>query len=346
LLVLVLAGSVALALRAQPPKTDLPAINVNNAKLVATSPEMPGPLHCLAFHDDKGLLVAGCEDGTLRLWKAAEGKEPIDKDARGDAVKAHDRAVTAVAAAGTTLASASTDGKVLLWGLPPDKPMHTLKAAAAVRALAVSRDGKILASAGDDNAVQLYDPAAGKPTRKLTGPGDWLLAVALSPDGKIVAAGGQDSKLWAWDAGIGNKLFEVPAHAPVPPKAPVETNVVSALAFSPDGKQIAVGGSDSRVYLFQATDGKFVRQLQGHTGTVTALVYHPAGAVLISASKDRTVRLWGAQAGNPLKVLTGHDAWVQGIALARKGTKLLSAGADRTVRLWDLGAPLPGPKNK
>jgi WD40 repeat protein len=348
LLTLALAGTVVLVVGAQQPaKPDLPPINVNNARLVAASAEQPGPLTGVVFHDDKGLLVAGCEDGTLRLWKAAPDKEPLDKDARGEAIKAHERVVTAVAIGGTTLVTGSTDGQVRLWNLPPDKPTQTIKAAAAVRAVAVSADGKVLASGGDDNAVQLYD-GAGKPTRKLTGPGDWVLAVALSPDGKTVAAGGHDGKLWAWDTSNGNKRFEVPAQAPAPAKTPAaQTNVVAALAFSPDGKQIALGGSDGRVHLFGASDGKFLRQLQGHTSGVTALLYHPAGAVLISASKDRTIRLWNPQAGNPLRApLEGHTAWVQGLALARKGTKLFSASADRTVRLWDLGAPPPKPNPK
>ena len=349
LLTLPLAALLVLAVRAQPPKPNFPPLNVNIAKLVVASPEVGSPLTCVVFHEGKGVLVAGAEDGNLRTWTVAQGKEIIDKDARGQLVKAHERFVTSLAAGGTRLASGSTDGKVHLWNVPPDKPIQTFKAAAAVRALALSADGKLLACGGDDSAVQLYDVTAGKPTLKLTGPTDWVLAVAISLDGKTVAAGGHDGKLWAWEAGTGKKLFEVAAHAPLPPKAPVpEKNVVSALAFSPDGKQLALGGSDSRIYLFGASDGKFVRPLQGHTGTVTALTYHPAGNLLISASKDRSVRLWNPQGGNVLKALEGHTAWVEGIALLSGPTKLISASADQTVRLWDLGAPPPKvtPKKK
>ena len=61
----------------------------------------------------------------------------------------------------------STDGKVLVWNLPGEKPAHSLTAGAAVRCVALSADGKMLASGGDDNSVQLWDPAAGKQLRKL-----------------------------------------------------------------------------------------------------------------------------------------------------------------------------------
>jgi WD40 repeat protein len=348
LLTLLLAATLLVVARAQAPKPNYPPLNVNLAKLVVATPEVGTPLTSLVLNEDKGVLVAGGEDGGLRLWKAQEGKEVIDKDGKGQLVKAHGGVVTALATAGTTLASASSDGKVLLWGLPPEKPTHTLDLKSPVRALAVSADGKLLAAGGDGKAVQLIDPSAGKPTATLAGPADGLLAVAVSPDGKAVAAGGYDGKLWAWEAG-GKKLFEVAAQAAVPPKAPApDKNVVSALAFSPDGKQVAVGGSDGKVYLFGASDGKLVRQMQGHTGTITALLYHPAGNLLLSASKDRSIRLWNPQGGNMVKALEGHGAWVEGLALFAKGTKLLSASADQTVRLWDLGAPppKPGPKKK
>ena len=90
LLTFALAGAVVLVVQAQPAKPDLPPINVGIAKLVAASAEQPAPLTGVVFHDDKGLLVAGCEDGTLRLWKAAADKEPLGKDSKGEAIKAHD----------------------------------------------------------------------------------------------------------------------------------------------------------------------------------------------------------------------------------------------------------------
>jgi hypothetical protein len=110
-----------------------------------------------------------------------------------------------------------------------------------------------------------------------------------------------------------------------------------------DGKLIAVGGSDARIDLFQAADGKLVRSMPGHTSTIAALVFHPSGSVLVSAGKDRTIRLWNAANGQMMKSLEGHTAWVQGVAFLDDGTRLASVGADRTVRLWNLTEP---PKKK
>ena len=103
------------------------------------------------------------------------------------------------------------------WDLPAEKLASTLDAGTTVRALAASADGKALASAGDDGAVQLWDPATGKPGLKLTGATDWLLAVAFSPDGKTVAAAGYDGHLRMWDAATGKIQIDVLAQ---PPPAP------------------------------------------------------------------------------------------------------------------------------
>ena len=324
------------------PKIDFPVLNLGNAKLLRSSDPLDSLPTGIAFVEAKGVVVVGCEDGSLRTWARGEGKDFLE-DAKMQKLTAHASTVTAVAAGGGVAASAASDGKVLVWNLPADKPAQTISHGAAVRALAVSDDGKMLASAGDDNAVQLWNPADGKPIRKLIGPTDWLLAVSLSRDGKFVAAGGQDGKLWLWETATGRKVFDVPSSPPAPKAAtpPPPPNVVSALAFSPDGKTIALGGSDAKLYFYQATDGKLLRTGVGHTHTLTGLVFHPAGQLLLSSGKDRSIRIWNVAGANVQKALEGHTAWAEGVVVADKGTRALSAGADKTVRVWDLGAPPP-----
>src|SRR5207302_11026151 len=139
------------------------------------------------------------------------------------------------------------------------KPKLTLSAAAPVRALAISPDAKTLATAGDDNAVQLWDLGTGKPATKLSAHTDWVLALAFSGDGRFLASGGYDGTVRLWDAASGKKLLDITAKPPTPPNTPAgPANVVQALAFSPDNKLLAVGGSDSQVHLFGIPDGKLV----------------------------------------------------------------------------------------
>lgn len=346
LLVVVLACALTGLALAQPKPPDLPTINPTNAKLARTIEGLTSPATGLAFVEAGGLVVGSCEDGALRLWSRDQGKDLL-VDARIQTLAAHKGTVTGLTAAGAVAVSAGMDGKLLVWNLPSDKPAHNLSAGAAVRAVGLSADGKVLASGGDDNAVQVWDVPGGKALRKLTGPTDWVMAVAVSPDGKLVAGGGHDGRLWLWEQG-GKKVYDVLSQpAPAAKAPPPATNVVTALTFSPDGKTIALGGSDGKVYLFEASGaGKLLRTIQGHTGTVTSLTYHPGGIFLFSGSKDRTVRIWNAQTTGPVKSLEGHTAWVEGVTLADKGTLAVSISADRTVRVWDLGAVVPKDKKK
>jgi WD40 repeat protein len=245
----------------------------------------------------------------------------------------------ALTSAAHLVASAGSDGTIILWNLPSATILHTLTSGTIVRALVFSNDARSLISVGDDGAVQVWEPGTGKAGAKWQASGDWLLAVSLSPDGKTVATGGLDGKLRLWELAGGKMLIDVPAQVPAPPNQPVNSPAaIASLAFAPDGKSIMAGGQDGLIYHF-GLDGKLIRTLTGHGSTVTGLAFHPTGTVLVSSSKDRTVRLWTPANGQPVKLLEGHTAWVMGVTFAAHGTRLASVSADHSVRIWDLSEP-------
>jgi WD40 repeat protein len=205
-----------------------------------------------------------------------------------------------------------------------------------VKGLAFSPDGILLASAGGDKTVRLWESDTGGPVRTLIGHTSEVLAVAFSPDGRMLAsgagfniksviAGGIDKKVRVWDVASGGLADTLRGHA----------SWVNSLAFSPDGALLASAGEDRTVRLWTAATGTVIRTLTGHKGGVNAVAFSPDGGLLASAAAEETVRLWDVATGALVDALTLHRGGVLAVAFSPDGAMLASAGADHTIRLWD-----------
>lgn len=111
---------------------------------------------------------------------------------------------------------------------------------------------------------------------------------------------------------------------------------ILSVAFSPDGKRLVTGDTDSQVRLWNVESGEKVITLPGHSDWVRCVAYHPNGRQIASGSEDQTIRLWNAKTGQCQLILEGHTSWLRAIAFNPNGTVLASGGDDRTVRLWSI----------
>jgi RNA polymerase sigma factor (sigma-70 family) len=110
---------------------------------------------------------------------------------------------------------------------------------------------------------------------------------------------------------------------------------VSAVAYSPDGRLLAVAVEGTRVIVREVATRKVAAILKGHSGAVTGVAFSPDGEAIATCSRDGTVRLWIARDGSERAVLHGHTGAVLAVAYAPDGRTLASAGEDPSVRLWD-----------
>jgi WD40 repeat protein len=336
------ALAIGLSVTAQPAakSSDFPPVNPAAARLEQTITGLDGPGFAIAYNPQTDTLAAACERGTIQTWNKDVLLSIRAGSGTGNVLRGHHGAVIALAwDGGLILVSAGSDRKLLFWNMEAGKVVQERSAAGPLKALAMSSDGKTLASAGEDMAVQLWEVASAKPLAKLEGQKDWISCLAFSLDGRQLASGAFDGSVCIWDVAGATKIVSLPAPSSPPPKIKPDPVPCGALAFSPDGKTLYLGGADGVIQVINPADGKILRALPGHTSAITGLAVHPAGNLLASVAKDRTIRLWNPANPQPLKVLEGHTAWVQGLVLIRLGTALASVGADQTVRIWDLTDP-------
>jgi hypothetical protein len=243
---------------------------------------------------------------------------------------------------GGELASGGADGVVRFWALPDLTLADDLTDQNGwVRTVAYSPPGGSIQSAprgmpgaspfltgGNDRVVRIYERESLQLFTRFPEVNGFIFSAAFSPDARFVAAGSGDGFTHVWDAATGTETLAIQARG--------SGAVVNAVAYSPDGAQLATGvaasGQDGGLQLWNASNGEWQCGISG--ATVTAVAYQPDGAVVAAGTEAGELFFINPRDCSVLWSVAGHDGPVGGIAYSPAGDWLLSGGGDGSVKLW------------
>ncbi len=109
---------------------------------------------------------------------------------------------------------------------------------------------------------------------------------------------------------------------------------IHAIAFSPDGQQLAIGDSKGEIHVYQLPDLNCIAICRKHQGWVTSIAFSPDGKCFASSSTDYTIKLWDINTGQCLQTLVGHLNEVWSVAFSQDAQQLASGSDDGTAKLW------------
>ncbi|KFY05640.1 hypothetical protein V492_08388 [Pseudogymnoascus sp. VKM F-4246] len=237
------------------------------------------------------------------------------------------------------LATASAGKTVKLWDIATQNTLRVLEHENEVDYIAFSPDGNVLASAGccsrgDERRwmFNLWDPASGKGLQVVNSIEDdgYINSIAFSQDGKLLAsassrlAGGMVS-IWNLTTGLPLQTLQCGCRG------------VGLLAFSPDGKLLALGFSDGVVKLWDLHIGCYVETFMEYYDEVSGVAFSSDSRLLASASWNGTVKIWDLATEEVWQELTVHDNdnCITSIAFAPNG-QLVALASLLVVKLWNL----------
>jgi WD40 repeat protein len=329
----------------------------------------------LAFSPDGKTLATSTNDGTIELWDVASGKETRHIDVKNNVIEA---------------IAYSPDGSLLIGGgyqsLPQTSGLEAsfkvwdvatgrerdMKAVpvTSLEAIALSPDGKVLASGSGEKKIRLWNLAAGQADQPLGDHASTVIDLAFSADSTLLASTGLQEQVRFWDMTTRREFFpggkqgaesrsaprqktgsqkgtgSGPAEAMIDTlsklgEALSKTNLGTPV-FSPDGQKMATLEKGNVVALRDVKTWQPTHQLAGHQSEIYTVAFSPDGKLLASGSDDGLTKIWDVATGRELRTLAPHRASVRSLAFSPDNSLLASGSNDTTVKLWDVatGSPL------
>lgn len=279
----------------------------------------------VAVHPQRDLIAIGNRDGSVSFWNPAGVS-------LGAPVKAHGGAIEEMAFSsdGLKLISVSLDGTIMNWDMHDDSAQPSPRLAAEFSTLiwsvAISPDGKSIATAAEDGSVRLFNANDFSETTLLTDAARDVLTVQFSPDNQLLLAGDGRGQVWTWstsDPGLVNDSFM--AH---------ESDVWE-IVFYPDGSRFVTASSDGRVRIWDNhTRALIVEPFAGVAANIRGIQV-TADRLLTAGDEKGRLLFWDIAKEQFLGAsVARHDAQITDVAAQLSGSLLASIGGDQVLRTW------------
>ncbi len=297
------------------------------------------PFKSIAFRPDGAALAVGSDDGILRVYEVATGKETFKSAPRNARIER-----VAYSPNGKLIGVADANGMAAVYA-PAAPAANTMPMSTGVQnpaggvcsGVGFTSDSGAIFTCGADGKARLTagpnpDGSATTTTttqlREYTGHTGPVIDLAVTADGKSLITGGDDKTVRVWDVTTGRQVRAFQGHS---------TRVL-AVTIRSDGRQIASAGEDGAIRLWDLSPGDDHRILTGATGPIWAVAVSPDGKRAAAAGADRTIRVYDPNTGVLEASLTGHKAAITSLAFFPDSNRLVSAGGDRIIRIWDVAA--------
>jgi len=286
--------------------------------------------------DHASQIVTSSRDRTARTWDAKTGKPLLTLD-EGHSFLASNAIFFPL---GKYLLTAAVDNTARIWDVSSGGQLVRLDGCGRGAAAAISRDGRWIATGGDDKSAQLWDAhqlldlaklsqvKTGVPQKKFVAHATEVTAVAFSPDNRILATGDAKGHVKLWNVESGQMEANLDG----------QTRRISAIVYIANGARILTASSDHTVGQWNAATHELMGDMfLKHPASVLTMRSIPGDRLIVTSCSDKILRIWDTESAKVVFEIGPFNSDVYSMDVSNDGKRLIAASSDeRTVRLFDI----------